>query len=208
MFFSRFFKISPREAELMDPNHRLFLMKAYEALEMAGYSDGSERSRSTDPRRIGTFFGQCNDDWRIASHDMKGCDAYTLQSTQRAFGPGRLAFQMKWEGPTYSLDSACSSSSSAIHLASMSLLSGDIDLAVTGAANIVCYPHSQCSLSKSGVLSNTVSPCFFSFIPASHCLSVQVSSIGKRLTRTFFRETASRTETMRMGTAEQTSWEP
>lgn len=153
-FDARFFRISPREAFFMDPGHRQFLMSSYEALEMAGYSNG--QSRSVDPNRIGVFYGQSNDDWHEMAHYVKGCDAYTLQGAQRAFGAGRLAFQMKWEGPTYSLDSACASTTSCLHLACMSLASSkDIDMAVVGAANIIGYPHSWTSLSNSGILSNS-----------------------------------------------------
>lgn len=152
-FDSRFFHISPREALLMDPNHRQFLMSSYEALEMAGYSDG--RTRATDPNRIAVFFAQATDDWHKQSHPSLGCDAYTLQGIQRAFGPGRLAWQFKWEGPTYSLDSACAGTTAGIHLAAMSLLSKDIDMAVAGAANILSWPHSFTCLSDSGILSNT-----------------------------------------------------
>jgi len=104
-FDNRFFHISPREAMLMDPGQRQFLMCTYEALEMAGYSDG--QSRLTDPNRIATFYGQGSDDWHETSHRVLGCDAYTLQGVQRAFGPGRVAWQFKWEGPTYAIDSAC-----------------------------------------------------------------------------------------------------
>lgn len=152
-FDARFFRISPREAIFMDPGHRQFLMSSYEALEMAGYADN--QTRSVDPNRIGVFYGQSNDDWHEMAHHVKGCDAYTLQGAQRAFGAGRLAFQMKWEGPAYSLDSACASTSSCIHLACESLGTKDIDMAVVGAANIVGYPHSWTSLSNSGILSNT-----------------------------------------------------
>lgn len=70
-------------------------------------------------------------------------------------GAGRVAYHFKWEGPTYSLDSACASTSSAIHLACMSLHTKDVDMAVVGAANILSFPHSWTSLSKSGVLSDT-----------------------------------------------------
>ncbi|KAJ6133989.1 conidial yellow pigment biosynthesis polyketide synthase [Penicillium sp. IBT 18751x] len=152
-FDSKFFHISPREALLMDPAHRLFLMNAYEALEMAGYSDG--KTRLTDPTKIATFFGQCNDDWHVVGHRALGCDAYTLQAVQRAFGPGRLAFQFNWEGPTYALDSTCAATSSCIHLACMSLMTRDIDMAVAGAANVLSTPHSFTSLSRSGVLSDS-----------------------------------------------------
>lgn len=152
-FDSRFFHISPREALLMDPNHRQFLMSSYEALEMAGYSDG--QTRATDPNRIAAFFAQATDDWHKQSHPSLGCDAYTLQGVQRAFGAGRLAWQFKWEGPTYSLDSACAGTTAGIHLACMSLLSNDIDMAVAGAANILSWPHSFTCLSDSGILSDT-----------------------------------------------------
>ncbi|KAF2143953.1 uncharacterized protein K452DRAFT_266997 [Aplosporella prunicola CBS 121167] len=152
-FDSRFFRVSPREALLMDPCHRQFLMSTYEALEMAGYSDG--QTRATDPRKIAAFFGQSTDDWHMVTHHELGCDSYTLQGIQRAFGAGRIAYQFKWEGPTYSLDSACASSVAAVHLASMSLRAKDIDMAVVGAANINTWPHSWTGLSKSGVLSDT-----------------------------------------------------
>ncbi|KAB8275832.1 thiolase-like protein [Aspergillus minisclerotigenes] len=99
---------------------------------MAGYSNG--QTRRTDPTKIATFFGQCND-WHVVGHRKLRCDAYTLQAVQRAFGPGRLAFQFNWEGPTYALDSACAATSSCIHLACMSLTAKDIDMAVAGAAN-------------------------------------------------------------------------
>lgn len=152
-FDARFFRISPREALFMDPGHRQFLMSACDALETAGYSDG--RSSDVDPRRIGVFYGQSSDDWHNVAHHLKGCDAYTLQGSQRAFGAGRLAFHMNWEGPTYSVDSACASTLSSLHLACLSLLSHDIDMAVTGAANIIGYPHTWSALSKAGILSKT-----------------------------------------------------
>ena len=152
-FDAKFFHISPREALLMDPNHRLFLMNAYEALETAGYSAG--QTKTTDPNKMAVFFSQSAEDWHKVCHHALGCDAYTMQSIQRAFGPGRLAFQMKWEGPTYALDSACAGATSCIHLACMSLLSRDVDMAVAGATNVLSDPHSFSILSKAGVLSDT-----------------------------------------------------
>ena len=89
-FDSRFFHVSPREALLMDPGHRQFLMSTYEALESAGYSDG--KTRTTDKNRIGVFYGQSNDDWHMVSHHALGCDAYTLQGAQRAFGQSKVLF--------------------------------------------------------------------------------------------------------------------
>ncbi|KAK4212648.1 hypothetical protein QBC37DRAFT_465256 [Rhypophila decipiens] len=152
-FDSRFFHISPREALLMDPNHRQFLMSSYEALESAGYSDG--QTRHVNHNRIASFFAQATDDWHKQTHPSLGCDSYTLQGIQRAFGPGRLAFSYSWEGGTYALDSACAGTTAAIHLASLGLLEKDIDMAVAGAANILSWPHSFTCLDDSGILSPT-----------------------------------------------------
>ena len=120
---------------------------------MAGYLDS--QTRMTDHNRIATFFAQATDDWHKQSHPTLECDSYTLQGIQRAFGAGRLAWQFKWEGPTYSLDSACAGTTAGIHLACMSLLSKDIEIAVAGAANILSWPHPFICSSDSGILSDT-----------------------------------------------------
>lgn len=151
-FDARFFNISQREALLMEPCHRLWLMCVYEALEMAGYSAG--RTRITDPNRIGAFFGQSVDDWRANSHQL-GCDAYNMQGMQKAFGPGRVNFHFKWEGPTYQVDSACASSASAITMACQQLNSGECDMAVAGGSTVMSSPHTFSALSRAGVLSTT-----------------------------------------------------
>lgn len=151
-FDARFFNISQREALLMEPCHRLWLMCVYEALEMSGYSQG--RTRVTDPNRIGAFFGQSVDDWRANSHQL-GCDAYNMQGMQKAFGPGRVNFHFKWEGPTYQVDSACASSASAITMACHQLLSRECDMAVAGGSTIMSSPHTFSALSRAGVLSTT-----------------------------------------------------
>lgn len=151
-FDARFFHISPREALLMEPCHRLWLLATYEALEMAGYSAG--RTRATDPHRIGAFFGQSVDDWRANSHQL-GCDAYNMQGMQKAFGPGRVNFHFKWEGPAYQVDSACASSASAITLACQQLLAREVDMAVAGGSTVMSSPHTFAALSRAGVLSTT-----------------------------------------------------
>lgn len=151
-FDARFFNISQREALLMEPCHRLWLMCTYEALEMAGYSAG--KTRVTDPNRIGAFFGQSVDDWRANSHQL-GCDAYNMQGMQKAFGPGRVNFHFKWEGPTYQVDSACASSASAITMACHQLQAREIDMAVAGGSTVMSSPHTFSALSRAGVLSTT-----------------------------------------------------
>uniref|UniRef100_L2FY82 Polyketide synthase n=1 Tax=Colletotrichum fructicola (strain Nara gc5) TaxID=1213859 RepID=L2FY82_COLFN len=150
---SRFFRVSPREALIMDPGSRLFQMACHEALESAGYSCGT--TKAVDPSRISVLFGQSNVDGYETAHHEKGCDAYTLQALARPFAGGRVAFHYGWEGATYSIDQACSTSLSLIHLACRGLLAGDHDMVVAGAANVLASPHGWCLLSKAGVLSDT-----------------------------------------------------
>ncbi|PSN64200.1 ketoacyl-synt-domain-containing protein [Corynespora cassiicola Philippines] len=152
LFDARFFNVSPREAVQMDPGHRLFLMAAYEAVEMAGYSRG--RFAAPEDGRIATFFGQSGDDWRDVVHSSGG-DAFSLGGVQRSFGPGRVNFSMQWSGPAYSIDTACSSSLSSVTLACSSLLARECDMAVTGGANVMASPLTYHLLSKAGFLSTT-----------------------------------------------------
>lgn len=148
------FNISPREAIQMDPMQRMLLMTTYEALEMAGYNP--EGGLSTTPARISTFFGQTTDDWRGNNESSdKGIDVYYVQGTTRAFHPSRLNYHFKWEGGSYSLDAACASSSTAVHMACSSLLSRESDTAIAGGANSLTAPALFAALSRSKFLSTT-----------------------------------------------------
>ena len=148
------FNISPREALQMDPMQRMLLMTTYEAMEMAGYQSGG--SLSTHPTRIATYIGQATDDWRNNNecHDQ-GIDVYYIPGIARAFYPGRLNYHFKWEGGSYSLDAACASSSTAVHLACCSLLSRECDTAIAGGANTLTSPASYVGLSQGSFLSET-----------------------------------------------------
>ena len=84
LFDPRFFNMSPREATVTDPMHRLGLASAYEALEMAGYVPN--RSPSTKLDRIGTFYGQTSDDWREIN-EAQDIDTYFITAGVRAFAP-------------------------------------------------------------------------------------------------------------------------
>lgn len=150
MFDARLFNMSPREAMQTDPIHRLILMTTYEALEMAGYSpDGS---LSTAGPRIGTYFGQTTDDYRDCNAGQN-IDLYYVSGGIRAFGPGRLNYHFKWEGPSYSLDTACSSSSACIQFACRALLDRDIDTAIAGGGAIISGSDMFSGLSRGGFLS-------------------------------------------------------
>ena len=150
MFDRRLFNLSPREAAQTDPGQRLLLMATYEALEMAGYSPEAPTNR----RRIGTYFGQTIDDWR-EHNAAQNIDLYYVTGGIRAFGPGRVNYHFKWEGPSISLDTACSSSSVAVQMACSALSSRECDMAIAGGSNILTGSDMFAGLSRGGFLSNS-----------------------------------------------------
>ncbi|OZJ01940.1 hypothetical protein BZG36_05397 [Bifiguratus adelaidae] len=155
LFDPRFFSMSPREAAQTDPMQRLALKTAYEALEMAGYVPN--RTPSTMQERIGTFYGQTSDDWREIN-EAQDIDTYFITGGVRAFGPGRINYHFKFSGPSFSIDTACSSSMAALQLACTSLWAGDCDTAITGGLSVLTNPDIFAGLSRGQFLSKT-GPC-------------------------------------------------
>ncbi|KIX00034.1 uncharacterized protein Z518_10961 [Rhinocladiella mackenziei CBS 650.93] len=150
-FDTRLFNLSPREVLQMDPMQRLFLMTTYEALEAAGQPPYGDLPQGG--RRVASFFGQAADDQKEINND--GTDIYYVPGVARAFYPGRINHHFKWTGPTFSVDSACASSCSAILLASSELNAGNCDMAVVGGGSILSSPRPFSGLSKGGFLSAT-----------------------------------------------------
>ncbi|RAL64636.1 hypothetical protein DID88_001669 [Monilinia fructigena] len=155
LFDPRFFNMSPREAYQTCPMQRLGLSTAYEALEMAGYVPN--RTHSTKLDRIGTFYGQTSDDWREinAAQDV---DTYFITGGVRAFGPGRINYHFGFSGPSFNIDTACSSSAAALQLACTSLWAGDCDTAVVGGLSCMTNPDIFSGLSRGQFLSKN-GPC-------------------------------------------------
>ncbi|KAK3994996.1 putative polyketide synthase [Cladorrhinum sp. PSN332] len=151
-FDTRLFNMSPREAAQTDPQQRLILLTTYEALEMAGYSPNA--TPSTNTRRIGSFIGQTGDDYREVNASQN-VDTFFITGGIRAFGPGRVNYHFGWEGPSYSIDTACSSSAASIQLACSALLSRECDMAVGGGANLLTASDLFAGLSRGSFLSKT-----------------------------------------------------
>lgn len=118
LFDAPFFNMSPREALQTDPMQRLALVTAYEALERAGYV--ANRTASTDLHRIGTFYAQASDDYREVNTAQE-VGTYFITGGCRAFGPGRINYFFKFSGPSYSIDTACSSGLATIHVSGRKL---------------------------------------------------------------------------------------
>jgi len=112
-FDHRFFGSSGREAKSMDPQQRLALEVAYEALESSGYCSQAETDREGD---FGCYLGVVGADYE----ENVGCEnanAFSATGTLRAFISGRISHHFGWSGPSIVLDTACSSSAVAIHTA-------------------------------------------------------------------------------------------
>ncbi len=146
-FDPAFFNISPREAKSIDPQHRLLLEVAWEALERAGIIPG-ERSGT----RTGVFVGIGPSDYAERTRVNPSADAYAVTGTHSSFSAGRLAFTLGLQGPAVSLDTACSSSLVALHLACQSLRAGECELALAGGVQVLADPRPFVLLSRTRAL--------------------------------------------------------
>ncbi|KAI0390134.1 hypothetical protein F5Y17DRAFT_462038 [Xylariaceae sp. FL0594] len=151
-FDARFFNISPREAPQIDPAQRIALMTAYEAIEQAGIVPDATPSTRRD--RVGVFYGVTSQDW-FETNSAQEIDTYFIPGGNMAFIPGRINYFFKFSGPSYAINTACSSSLAGIHLACNSLWQGDIDTAIAGGTNILTNPDMTAGLDKGHFLSRT-----------------------------------------------------
>ena len=138
-FDPQFFNISPREAEAIDPQQRLLLEVTHNALENAGQSTAKLRGSKT-----GVFVGQCFDDYSrrsINSGDPTRIDAFNSLGNTSSITAGRIAYVFGLQGATLQLDTTCSSSLVAVHLACQSLRNKESNLAIAGGVNLMLSPE-------------------------------------------------------------------
>jgi polyketide synthase 12 len=142
-FDPAFFNISPREAERIDPQHRLLLEASWEALERADVIPASLRASQT-----GVFVGIGQSDYEFMQQSSGLLDPYTTLGTHGSFAAGRIAFCLGLQGPAMSIDTACSSSLVALHLASGSLRSGECSLALAAGVQVMAAPDYGIQLAR------------------------------------------------------------
>lgn len=151
-FDSAFFKISPAEAAVMDPQQRILLELTYQALEHAGYA-GSRRLG----RRVGVFIGVGESTYQQLLLPLIDSGSLlhpaTVTGTMRNLIAGRIAHCLDLNGPAIAIDTACSSSLVALHLARTSLLAGDCDMAIVGGINLNLNNTAHQLLGLAGALS-------------------------------------------------------
>lgn len=131
-FDADFFGFSPKEAEILDPQHRLFLECAWEALENAGYNS------QTYEGSIGVYAGTEANGYLLNNiyPKMGFSDLQTVLGNEKDYLASRVSYKLNLKGPSVSVQTACSSSLVAIHMAIMSLLNGECDLSLAGGVTV------------------------------------------------------------------------
>ncbi|MBW4594596.1 MAG: SDR family NAD(P)-dependent oxidoreductase [Brasilonema angustatum HA4187-MV1] len=151
LFDAAFFRISPREANLLDPQQRILLEVTWEALENAGINPQTLAGKST-----GVFVGIFSHDYewlQLQQNQHQDFDTYFATGNSVAMSAGRIAYTFGLQGPAVAVDTACSSSLVAIHLACASLQRGESDLALASGVNLLLSPELSISFSQAGMLS-------------------------------------------------------
>jgi len=150
-FDAAFFDITPREAIRMDPQQRIFLETAWHALEDAGLPKAGLAGTDT-----GVFVGvhsQSIDYQTMQFEDLASVDAYSATGTAHDMIAGRLAYWLDFHGPAVAVNTACSSSLLAAHLACQSLRAGDCSVALAGGINLLLTRGSTVAAAQLQLLS-------------------------------------------------------
>lgn len=167
-FDAGFFGFSPREAEITDPQQRVFLECAWEALESAGYS--ADRFKG----RIGIYSGIFMSTYLLNNLLSNGglIDAVGLLQTQVGNDKDHLstlvAYKLNLTGPAITVQTACSTSLVAVHLAIQSLLSGECDMALAGGVTVTVPQKAGYLYREGGVAS-----------PDGHCRAFDARGQGR-----------------------------
>ena len=139
LFDAQFFDYTPKEAEITDPQNRLFMECAWEALETAGYNpktyEGSIGVYANKTLSM-YFLKNLYHSLELEGNMMTSGNLKTVIANERDFLPTTLSYKFNLRGPSISIPTACSSSLVAIHLACQSLLMGECDIALTGASSL------------------------------------------------------------------------
>ncbi|HEV3036480.1 MAG TPA: SDR family NAD(P)-dependent oxidoreductase [Candidatus Angelobacter sp.] len=137
-----FFNVSPKEAELTDPQERLFLQTAWETIEDAGYT-----KESISGSRVGVYVGVMWGQYELFGAESILRGNASIPTSSHASIANRVSYFFDLHGPSIALDTMCSSSLTAIHLACEELRNGEIDAAIAGGVNLTIHPYKYLSLS-------------------------------------------------------------
>ena len=168
LFDAVFFGLSPREAQMMDPQHRVFLEAAWEALERAGYAPGA-----TPALNVGIFAGASLNSYLI-ENAIRNLDALMaaggfqmLLANDKDFLATRASYKLNLRGPGVTIQTACSTSLVAVQLACQSLVAGQCDMALAGGVSVIA-PRVGGYLYEAGMILS----------PDGHCRAFDVNARG------------------------------
>ncbi|MEU6200231.1 type I polyketide synthase [Streptomyces sp. NPDC047061] len=148
-FDAAFFGLTPREAELMDPQQRILLELVWEALEHAGIPPVGLAGSDT-----GVFVGVGSDDYgRRLLEDLPNIEAWTGIGSAMCAVANRISYALDLHGPSLAVDTACSASLVATHLACQSLRAGESAVALVGGVNLIVSPGLSVTLEAAGATS-------------------------------------------------------
>jgi acyl transferase domain-containing protein/acyl carrier protein len=166
LFDASFFGFTPREAAIMDPQHRHYLECSWEAMENSGYDPDQFGGR------IGVFAGVSINKYLFYLFAnpalMQSVDAFTFTiMNDKDFVPTRVSYEMNLKGPSVNVQTACSTSLVAVCLACQSLLDGECEMAMAGSSSIKLPQKIGWFYQEGGVLS-----------PDGHCRAFDASAAG------------------------------
>ncbi len=146
-FDPQFFRISPREAEIMDPQERLFLETCWETIEDAGYTPQTlVRTKGKNTRRqVGVFVGVMHKDYAFIGAEALSSEQVFPLSLNYAQIANRVSYFCDFHGPSMAVDTVCSSSLTALHMALESIRHGECEVALAGGVNLSLHPHKYLS---------------------------------------------------------------
>lgn len=177
-----FFNISPKEAELMDPQQRVFLEEAWKALEDAGFSD-----RYLEGRKCGVFVG-CMESYyeHLIAQSGAELSSYIFTGITISMLSARISYMLNLRGPSIVASTACSSASVALHLACESILNKTSEMAVAGGVNLFPTPLFHTAGSSTGMFSYAGECRPFDdkadgFMPAEGCGAVVLKALDRAI---------------------------
>ncbi|WGF87499.1 SDR family NAD(P)-dependent oxidoreductase [Marinivivus vitaminiproducens] len=152
-----FFNIAPLDAEIMDPQERVFLETAWATLEQAGYTPSSLRARAAahcpEQGDVGVFVGAMNMPYQWIAAEAWAAGHASAASTGYWSIANRVSYLMDFSGLSLAVDTACSASLTAIHLACESLRRGECGAALAGGVNLILHPRQFVNLSQARMVS-------------------------------------------------------
>lgn len=149
-FDEKFFNISPLEAEMMDPQQRLFLQHSWHAIEDAGL-----KKSELSGKKVGVFVGAQFQDYQQALAENGIINAQMGIGNELSIIANRVSYFFNFNGPSEVVNTACSSSLVAVNRAIQSIVNNESEIALAGGVSLIFSPNSMISADKMGILSKT-----------------------------------------------------